>query len=367
MSSLEEPVSKSDDSSNFFQLDAKIAVVAVGGAGANILDTLIDRGCGQYVTTVAINTDKQALARSKAQRRLVLGADITLGRGTGADPNKGRELALLARDAVGEHLSGFDMVFVVAGLGGGTGSGAAPVIAEALRETGALVVSVGTWPFSFEGRRRGRTARTAHEQFITVSDSVFILRNDQLMYVADESTKLKDAMKLVDNHVADVLDGVVGVLGRAGAVNVDFADVRAILSGQGEAFFAVGRGAGNHRVQDALMEILDARLARDHSLDRAKGVLLYLECKTEPTLQELSDLVEQVQSEAHPDVNLIWGWNVREDLASEVRLTLMATGFASTAQAGFTLGERLTRTNGNNGGYRGVSSETAPPVFTPME
>ncbi len=352
------------------QLDARIAVIGVGGAGSNIIDSLIDRGISDAVQTIAINTDVQALNRSRAGRRYKLGADMTCGRGTGSDPDKGRELALFHRDQIGELLGGFDLVFVVAGMGGGTGSGAAPIIAGTLRETGALVVSVGTAPFGFEGKRRGRVARQAHEALLDCSDAVVVLRNDQLLRVANQQTRFRDAMRLVDNHVSEILQGVVGILARPGSVNVDFADLRAILEDQGEAMFAVGHGAGDHRIHDALVQVLNVPLLQDRYLDAAQAVMVFIECREEPGLKELSDMVEQIQAEAHPDVNLIWGWCVHDDLPQDVRLTLLATGFpASGGHATSGWGDRdgSWRVQDRASHSKGHGGHGSPDLFRPLD
>ena len=313
------------DSASTFQ-GARICVVGVGGGGGNAVDAMIRAGL-EGVETVALNTDIQALHRSSARSRFQLGSTLTRGLGAGANPEVGREAALSDRDRIAELLSGADMVFVCAGLGGGTGTGAAPVVAEMARHAGALTVGVATLPFRFEGRRRARLAQDGLEHLRAAVDTLVTIPNERLLSMVNAKTRMADAFAMVDEVVMRGVRGVADLIRGEGRVNVDFADVRTILEGRGPALLSVGQSTGEHRMLEAVQAAIGSPLIHDATLGGARYMLMNVEGPEDLTLFEVHEAATLVHEEANEEVDMIWGWRIEPNLGDAVRVTLLATGF----------------------------------------
>ncbi|MCB9681872.1 MAG: cell division protein FtsZ [Alphaproteobacteria bacterium] len=314
-----------DDASAF--QGARIAVVGVGGGGCNVVEAMVREGLGG-VDLVCVNTDAQALHASRAPHRFQLGRDLTRGLGAGADPRVGQEAAVADKERLAELVRQHDMVFVVAGMGGGTGTGAAPVVAEVCREVGALTVGVATLPFRFEGKRRARVAADGVDALRRQVDTLVTIPNDRLLGMVDSHTPLAQAFRHVDDVVVRGVGGVASLVRGAGRVNVDFADVRTIMSERGTALLGVGEGSGHHRAMEAVQAAIGSPLLQDVPLTGARHILLNLTGPDDLTLHEVSDAAGLIQDEADDDANLIWGWVIDPSLGDRVRVTLVATGFA---------------------------------------
>jgi cell division protein FtsZ len=308
------------------KLAAVIKVVGVGGGGGNALNTMIAAGLGG-VEFVAANTDSQALQHSLAPLRLQLGAEVTRGLGCGANPDKGREAALEVRDRLRELLLGADMVFVTAGLGGGTGTGAAPVIAEVAREIGALTVAVVTKPFLFEGRVRQRHAERGLDELHGVVDTLITIPNQRLLAVAGKSAKLKDSFRLADEVLLGAVRGISDLITGHGLINLDFNDVRAIMNEMGMALMGTGVGRGETRAVDAARSAISNPLLEDLSMEGARGVLINFTGGSDMTLHEVEEAAKLIQEASHEDANIIFGAVIDEALETgDMRVTVIATG-----------------------------------------
>lgn len=305
---------------------SRIVVIGVGGGGSNAVDTMLASDL-TGIDFVTINTDAQALHKSKAPTKLQIGAQLTRGLGAGSNPEVGREAALADRERLSELFTGADLVFVTAGFGGGTGTGAAPVIAEIARESGALTVAFATLPFQFEGKRRLRLALEGVGHLAERVDTLVTVPNERLLAIVDESTSMSDAFRAVDNVLVAGVRGLVDVIHASGRVNVDFADVRTVMAGRGTALLGVGSGKGPHRTLEAAQAAFSSPLMAHTSLAGARHILLSFTSPPDLTLYEINAASCLVQEEADEDVNLIWGWSVDERLKDEVRVTLIATGF----------------------------------------
>jgi cell division protein FtsZ len=305
---------------------AQIRVIGVGGGGGNAVNNMIAGGL-TGVDFVAVNTDQQDLDRSLASRRFQLGAQLTKGLGAGANPEVGREAALEDRDRIAELVVGADMVFVTAGMGGGTGTGAAPVIAEVAREMGALTIACVTRPFHFEGRRRRKQAEEGVEALRKVVDTLITIPNQRLISMASERTTMKEAFGMADNVLYQAVKGVSDLINGQGIVNVDFADVRTIMANKGLALMGVGIGVGEHRTVDGAQKAISSPLLDDVSIAGATSVLINITGNSDLTMFEVNEACTLIQEEAHEDVNVIWGWVIDESLKDEARVTVIATGF----------------------------------------
>jgi cell division protein FtsZ len=308
------------------RLHAKIKVVGVGGGGGNALNTMI-RSKLKGVEFLAANTDAQALEFSEAPSRIQLGTAVTRGLGCGANPERGREAALEDRDRLRETLSGADMVFVTAGLGGGTGTGAAPVIAEVARDLGALTVAVVTKPFPFEGRVRLNHADQGLERLHDVVDTLITIPNQRLLSLAGKDTAIMDAFKLADEVLLNAVKGISDLITVHGLINLDFADVRTIMNEMGMALMGTGIGNGDNRAADAAHAAISSPLLEDVSIDGARGVLINISGGADMTLFEVNEASTLVQDAAHEDANIIFGAVIDDALPKgELRVTVIATG-----------------------------------------
>ena len=310
---------------------ARIKVVGVGGGGGNAINTMISAGL-TGVEFIAMNTDGQDLRRSLAPRRFQLGSQLTKGLGAGAQPEVGREAALEDRDRIGELLIGADMVFVTAGMGGGTGTGAAPVIAEVARECGALTVGVVTRPFFFEGKRRRRQAEEGIEALTRNVDTIITIPNQRLISMANDRTTMRDAFRMADEVLLQAVKGVSDLINFQGMVNVDFADVRTIMSNKGIALMGVGSAKGEHKTVEAAQRAISSPLLDDVSIVGATSVMINITGNSALTMYEIHEASTLIQEEAHEDAEVIWGWVIDESMEDEARVTVIATGFEASRQ-----------------------------------
>jgi cell division protein FtsZ len=284
------------------------------------------------VEFLVANTDLQALKRSQAPVKLQLGARLTKGLGAGANPEIGRDAALEDTEKIIEALEGADMVFVTVGLGGGTGTGGAPIIASLAAELDALVVAVVTKPFPFEGRHRLRQAETGLEELRSVVDTLITIPNERLLQAADRSTSLADAFRLADDVLRQAVQGISDLITIPGFINVDFADVRAIMKGMGIALMGTGQAAGDNRAMDATQRAISSPLLEEASINGAKGVLVNITGGVDLTLHEVDEAMSVIHDAADPDANIIFGTVPDERMKEEMKITVIATGFESQAQ-----------------------------------
>ncbi|MBK8264666.1 MAG: cell division protein FtsZ [Nannocystis sp.] len=322
----------------YFDLDeslppaAKIKVIGVGGAGGNAVNTMINNKV-EGVEFIVANTDVQALEKSLAGITIQLGKEITRGLGAGANPEKGREAALESIDAIAEALQGADMVFVTGGMGGGTGTGAAPIIAQVARELGALTVGVVTKPFRFEGRRRMRFAEMGIEKLEKAVDTLITIPNDRLLSVTSANTSLLDSFRLADEVLQHATQGVSDLITVPGIINVDFADVRTIMSGQGRALMGMGIASDEGRALAAAQQAISSPLLEDVTIHGAQGILINITAGPDLRLHEVEEAASLIQEAAHEDCNIIFGAVIDPNMGDMLRLTVIATGFDRHAPA----------------------------------
>src|SRR3954453_3134324 len=309
------------DSENF----ALIRVIGVGGGGSNAVNRMI-RAEMMGVEFIALNTDAQALLQSDAPHKIRIGDKITRGLGAGGDPSIGERSAEEDTDKIGQALEGSDMVFITAGLGGGTGSGAAPVVAEIAKEVGALTIGVVTKPFSFEGARRRLTAEKAAEALKSKVDTLITIPNDRLRDVVQKNTSILDAFRVVDDVLRQGVQGISDIITMPGLINLDFADVRAIMKDAGSALMGIGRSSGENRaVEAARMAIASPPL--EVNITGAQGILFNITGSSNLSLFEVTEAAEEIRAAADPEANIIFGTSFNDRLGEEVMITVIATGF----------------------------------------
>jgi cell division protein FtsZ len=309
-----------------FNDQARIKVIGVGGAGGNAVNTMIASKV-PGVDFIAANTDVQALERSLAPVTIQLGRRVTRGLGAGANPERGREAALESVNEIGDLLEGADMVFVTAGMGGGTGTGAAPIIAQVARECGALTVGVVTKPFSFEGKRRMRFAGMGIERLEQAVDTLITIPNDRLLHVTTANTSLMDAFALADEVLQHATQGVSDLITVPGIINVDFADVRTIMAAQGRALMGMGVASDEGRAVAAAQQAINSPLLEDVTIMGAKGILLNITSGPNLRLHEVEEAASLIMEAAHEDCNIIFGAVVDPNMGDALRITVIATGF----------------------------------------
>ncbi len=311
---------------NLDSTDALIKVIGVGGGGGNAINTMIEANI-HGVEFLAANTDRQALANNLAPGKLQLGGTLTKGLGAGANPEVGREAALEDKDLIAGALEGADMVFITAGMGGGTGTGAAPVIASIARSLGALAVGVVTKPFFFEGNRRRRHAEAGILSLRDEVDTLITIPNQRLLAITEASTSMLHAFKKVDEVLLNAVQGISDLITFHGIVNVDFADVRTIMTDQGMALMGTGRARGERRAIEAATQAVSSPLLEDVSIDGATGILINVTGGPDMTLHEIHDASSLIQEAAHEDANIIFGSVIDETMGDEIKVTVIATGF----------------------------------------
>lgn len=308
---------------------AKIKVIGVGGGGGNAISSMIESGIINGVEFIALNTDAQVLLANKAPTKLQIGEKLTKGLGVGGNPEVGTQAAEESVEKVKELLIDSDMIFVTAGMGGGTGTGAAPVIARLAKEVGALTVGVVTKPFAFEGTRRAVAAEEGIEKLKEVVDTLIVIPNQRLMDVIDRKMTLVEAFKVVDSVLGQAVGGIADIITTAGLVNVDFADVKAIMKDAGSALLGIGTGVGENRAQMAARAAVSSPLL-DLSIEGARGVLFNIAGGNDLTMFEVDEAARIISSAADPDANVIFGAVIKDDLSDQVRITVIATGFDET-------------------------------------
>ncbi len=307
---------------------AKIKVIGVGGAGGNAINNMIESKL-QGVQFIAANTDAQALEISQAPVKLQIGETVTEGLGAGADPQVGYEAALENEESIRQNLEGSHMVFITAGLGGGTGTGAAPVIAKICKDMGILTVAVVTKPFSFEGRKRALQAEKGLNELKQTADTVITIPNDRLRGLATKNAKLIDMFKKADEILLHSVKGITDLIIMPGLVNLDFADVRTTMSKAGMAIMGIGIGEGENRAIEAAERAISHPLLEDISIAGAKGVLINITSSSDLTMEEMTAASERIYNEVGDDAEIIWGTVIEDSLESELRVTVIATGIGS--------------------------------------
>jgi cell division protein FtsZ len=308
---------------------ARIKVVGVGGAGCNAINRMIAEGI-QGIEFVAVNTDGQALLQSSAQTRVRIGDKITRGLGAGGVPEMGKKAAEESADELYAVLKGSDMIFVTAGMGGGTGTGAAPIITQIGKEVGALSIGVVTRPFMFEGAHRMQSAEAGIQNLKKVADTLIVIPNDRLLQIVDKRASLKDAFRVADDVLRQGVQGISELITVPGLINLDFADIRTIMSEGGAALMAVGQASGEERATKAAEMAISSELL-DITIDGAHGILFNVTGGENLTLFEVNQAAAIIKETAHPDVNLIFGAVIDPSMGDEIRLTVIATGFDSTS------------------------------------
>ncbi|KAG9445868.1 hypothetical protein H6P81_011996 [Aristolochia fimbriata] len=320
---------------------ARIKVIGIGGGGNNAVDRMIGSGL-QGVDFYAVNTDSQALLQSKATRKVQIGDELTRGLGTGGKPELGEQAAEESKNALVQVLTNSDLVFIAAGMGAGTGSGAAPVVARLSKDAGYLTVGVVTYPFSFEGRRRAVQALEAIEKLQECVDTLIVIPNDRLLDVASPQTPLQEAFLLADDVLLQGVQGISDIITIPGLVNVDFADVKAVMTDSGTAMLGVGVSTGKNRAEEAAIQATSAPLI-ERSIERATGVVYNITGGKDLTLQEVNRVSQIVTSLADPGANIIFGAVIDDRYDGEVHVTIIATGFSQTFQKTILMDPKLSR------------------------
>lgn len=310
---------------------ANIKVIGVGGGGNNAVNRMVDSDL-KGVQFLSANTESQVLELSKADVTIQIGEKVTKGLGAGANPQIGEEAAQESREDIIKALEGADMVFVTAGMGGGTGTGAAPIVAECAKEIGALTVGVVTKPFAFEGKRRRAQAEKGIEFLTQKVDTIIVIPNDKLLQVVDKKCSLSDAFRTADDVLRQGIKGISDLIQVPGLINLDFADVKTIMTEQGEALMGIGIGEGENRAADAAKMAINSPLL-ETSIDGAKGILLNISGSANLSLFEINEAAEIISDAADPDANIIFGSVIDESLGDKVQITVVATGFNSSTKS----------------------------------
>jgi cell division protein FtsZ len=334
---------------------AKIKVIGIGGAGGNAVNTMISYNL-RGVDFITANTDAQALRASASAVKIQLGVEVTKGLGAGSDPDIGRQAALETRELLRENLQGSDMVFITAGLGGGTGTGGAPIAAEIAREMGALTVAVVTKPFQFEGKKRNGQAEAGITELRKMVDTLIIVPNQRLLSLGGREISLLDAFRKADDILYHAVKGISDLIMVPGLINLDFADVKKIMSQMGLALMGTGTAGGENRAVEAAQKAISSPLLEDNTIQGARGILLNITGGPNMTLHEINEASSMIQAEVHEDANIIFGTVVDESMGDEIRITVIATGFESAESAARTDVASL-------GGFRRTQGNIAVPTF----
>ena len=305
---------------------ARIKVIGIGGGGGNAVNRMIESGI-EGIEFVVANTDLQALKRSRAPIKIQLGGRLTKGLGAGANPTIGREAALEDTEKIIEVLEGADMVFVTTGLGGGTGTGAAPIVASLATELNALTVAVVTKPFHFEGRRRMQQAEQGLRELRECVDTVITIPNERLLHTVERGVSLGDSFKVADDVLRQAVQGISDLITVPGLINLDFADVKAIMAGMGLALMGAGRASGEHRAMEATQQAISSPLLEEATIEGAKGVLINITGGPDLTLFEVNEASSIIREAADDDANIIFGAVIDETMRDEMKITVIATGF----------------------------------------
>ena len=320
-------IMENDDNNNNYMMDgtATIKVIGVGGAGNNAVNRMIEAGI-KNVEFIAVNTDRQALQLSKASTKIQIGEKLTRGLGAGANPDIGAQAAEESRTAVAEALRGADMVFVTAGMGGGTGTGAAPIVAGTAKEMGILTIGVVTKPFTFEGKKRLAQAERGIESLKGKVDTLVVIPNDKLLQVIDRKTSIIEAFRMADDVLRQGVQGISDLIAVPGLINLDFADVKTIMLDRGMAHMGIGRASGENRAEDAAKQAIQSPLL-ETSIEGARGVIINITGGSDVGLHEANTAAELVQRSADPEANIIFGSVTDDSMGDEIQITVIATGF----------------------------------------
>ncbi|MEI2688467.1 MAG: cell division protein FtsZ [Anaerolineae bacterium] len=310
---------------------AKIRVVGVGGGGSNAVNRMIEAGI-QGVEFIVVNTDAQALLDANSPQRMRIGDKLTRGLGAGGDPEIGEKAALESQEELSAVVDGADMVFVTAGIGGGTGTGAAPVVAKLARDAGALTIGVVTRPFTFEGAKRRRAADEGMRRLREQVDTLIVIPNDRLLQIVDKKSTIRDAFSIADDVLRQGIQGISELITIPGLINLDFADVRAVMENGGSALMAIGSSTGDNRAQQAAEQAIASKLL-DVSIDGAQSILFNVTGGMDMTLHEVNEAAEIIRATAHPECNIIFGAVIDPNMNGELRVTVIATGFEIAAEA----------------------------------
>ena len=338
---------------------ARIKVFGVGGGGGNAVDNMVEEGL-EHVDYVVANTDGQALQRSSATTKLQIGGEITRGLGAGANPEVGYRAAVDSQAAIARAIGEAEMVFVTAGMGGGTGTGAAPVIARVAREQGALTVGVVTRPFTFEGRARARRAEQGLKELAEAVDTIIVIPNDRLLELSDDNTSLKDGFKLADTVLMNAVRGISDIIVTPGLVNVDFADVVHIMQAKGLALMGTGVASGQNRAREAALKAINSPLLEDVRIEGATGLLVNITGGPTTSLREINEALSMVQESVHEDTDTIFGAVIDERMGDELKITVVATGF-SRVESDYDEDLRKVRTRFSTGETQQVQAPAVEP------
>lgn len=307
-----------------------LKVVGIGGAGGNVVNRMVGSGTSG-VEFIAVNTDKQALSMSTADQKIQIGEKLTHGQGAGSDPTVGGKAAEESRNEIAKCLEGTDMVFITAGMGGGTGTGAAPVVADIARETGILTVGVVTKPFGFEGKKRMTQAMNGIDELLGKVDSLLVIPNDRLKYATDQKVTFANAFEIADEVLHEAVTSISGLIKNTGFINLDFADVCTIMRGAGFAHMGVGHAVGKGKAEDAAQMAISSPLM-ETSINGARGVLINITGSEDMGLEDVETAANLVQAAAHPDANIIFGASFDNTMEDEIRVIVIATGFDENSQ-----------------------------------
>ena len=344
-----------DDNSNLTMMDgtATIKVIGVGGAGNNAVNRMLDQGI-KSVDFIAVNTDRQALQKSKANTKIQIGEKITRGLGAGANPDVGAQSAEESKTELSEVLRGADMVFVTCGMGGGTGTGAAPIVAGLAKEMGILTIGVVTKPFTFEGKKRLAQAERGIESLKSKVDTLIVIPNDKLLQIIDRKTSMAEAFLMADDVLRQGVQGISDLITVTGTVNLDFADVKTIMLNTGMAHMGTGRASGENKAEDAAKEAIQSPLL-ETSIEGARGVIINITGGEDLGLQEVNTAAELIQRSVDPEANIIFGTVIDPEMQDEIKITVIATGFDQPDDMKSPILDSLG-TNGNKPWEKKVSS-----------
>jgi cell division protein FtsZ len=345
---------------------ARIKVIGVGGGGGNAISSMINEGGIPGVEFVAVNTDAQALLNNKATYKIQIGDNLTRGLGSGGDPEMGRQAAEESREKLKEELNGADMVFITCGEGGGTGTGAAPVVAEVAKETGALTVAVVTKPFDFEGARRKMSAEEGTQRLKEKVDTLIVVPNQRILQVIDKKTPILDAFKKIDSVLHQGVKGIAELITLSGLVNVDFADVKTIMSNAGTALMGIGQASGDKRALAAIKQAISSPLL-DTSIEGAKGVLFNVVGGGDLSMSEIDEAASLIAKSVDPEADIIFGAAIDEAMVDSIRITLIATRFDESRLNLFRFNKKEPRAETTSGLHGTLSStqQTSTPANQP--
>lgn len=343
---------------------ANIKVVGIGGGGGNAINRMIETGI-EGVEFIAVNTDLQALNSNDAETKLQIGNQLTKGLGSGGRPDIGREAALEDTEKFVEILEGADMAFLTAGLGGGTGTGATPIIANLASEMDILAIAIVTLPFEFEGKIRARQAQEGLTELKSAVDTVISIPNERLLQTVNLDTSIQDAFKMADDILRQAVQGISDLITKPGIINLDFADVKSIMKGMGMAFMGTGLASGENRAVDAAQKAISSPLLIDTTIEGAQGVLINITGGKDITLHEVSKASQLIHELAHPEANIIFGTVVDESMKEMVKVTVIATGFDQQQEKEVSTPKEIPSSTPDTPPSVGVQQETPPYLFEP--